>query len=382
MKKYLDSIGLAYLWDKIKAYIGSIKYAGSSSVGGAANKTASIPYGQVDGTSTSTTFTATISGITSLEDGTCVLLKNGVVTSESGFTININNLGAKPVYNNLAAATRDSTIFNINYTMLLVYDTTRVSGGCWICYRGYDSNTNYYDRITWGNVELVAGAASGRYSIGFIATDGKFYGFARTSSTSTAKVLNTGIEFDASRILYQLTGTYAAGDSIAKGACYSRHQGMDMRYSCNQDKWATAQKPVYLILHPQSSGYFTIGATIFTQTIPTTNDGLCYMPIGIAYSSYQMVFEPENIIYYHDGTALRIWSNIDLSGKQDVISDLNTIRSGAALGATALQSYTESDPIFAASAANNITTIDISNWNSKSTVTASVVDEILTITIN
>ena len=33
-----------------------------------------------------------------------------------------------------------------------------------------------------------------------------------------------------------------------------------------------------------------------------------------------------------------------LEGKQDVISDLATIRSGAALGATALQSYTETDP--------------------------------------
>ena len=33
-----------------------------------------------------------------------------------------------------------------------------------------------------------------------------------------------------------------------------------------------------------------------------------------------------------------------LAGKQDTISDLATIRSGAALGATALQSYTETDP--------------------------------------
>lgn len=32
------------------------------------------------------------------------------------------------------------------------------------------------------------------------------------------------------------------------------------------------------------------------------------------------------------------------AGKQDVISDLETIRAGAALGATALQSYTETDP--------------------------------------
>jgi hypothetical protein len=45
---------------------------------------------------------------------------------------------------------------------------------------------------------------------------------------------------------------------------------------------------------------------------------------------------------------LKEYINVDidtaLEGKQDIISDLATIRSGAALGATALQSYTESDP--------------------------------------
>ena len=114
-----------------------------------------IPYGVVDSTSTDTEFTATVPGITELKDGTIVLLKNGVVTSASGFTININGLGAKPVYNNLTAATRDTTIFNINYTMLFIYDSTRVSGGGWICYRGYDANTNtigYQVRSNYGTL--------------------------------------------------------------------------------------------------------------------------------------------------------------------------------------------------------------------------------------
>lgn len=52
--------------------------------------------------------------------------------------------------------------------------------------------------------------------------------------------------------------------------------------------------------------------------------------------------------------------------KQDVIDDLEDIRSGAALGATALQ--TETDPIFSASAASGITSTDITNWNNKQNV--------------
>lgn len=102
----------------------------------------SIPFGQVDSTSTDTAYTAQIEGITSLYDGVCVYLKNGVITSnKNGFTLNINGLGAKPVYDTLAAATRSGTVFNVDYTMLFVYNSSRVSGGCWDIFYGYNSDT-------------------------------------------------------------------------------------------------------------------------------------------------------------------------------------------------------------------------------------------------
>lgn len=41
-----------------------------------------------------------------------------------------------------------------------------------------------------------------------------------------------------------------------------------------------------------------------------------------------------------------------LAGKQDTISDLNTIRTNSEKGATALQSYTETDPIYTADKPN------------------------------
>ena len=107
-----------------------------------------ILYGQVDSTSTSTAFTATIPGVSALYDGLTIMLKNGVVTSAINFTININGLGAKGAYSNMAtgnsttptAPTRESTIFNINYTLIFTYSESIVEGGAWICYRGYDSN--------------------------------------------------------------------------------------------------------------------------------------------------------------------------------------------------------------------------------------------------
>lgn len=143
MSDFLDQSGLSYFWQKIKTFLN-----GKLGTNDTAHKTASIPMGEVDSTSTSTVFTATVDGITELRDGVCMWLTNGVVTSASGFTINVNNLGAKPVYSNLAAASRSTTIFNVAYTMLFVYNESRVSGGCWDIVYGYDSNTNTYSEAT------------------------------------------------------------------------------------------------------------------------------------------------------------------------------------------------------------------------------------------
>lgn len=52
------------------------------------------------------------------------------------------------------------------------------------------------------------------------------------------------------------------------------------------------------------------------------------------------------------------------------LSDLTTsIQASLGLANSALQSFTETDPIFVASAASKITTTDITNWNNKGTVT-------------
>lgn len=137
---FLDSNGVQYLWNKIKALIPST-YAASATANGVATKSAAIPSGTVDSTSTATAFTATVDGITALADGVCVMLKNGKVTSASGCTLNINGLGAKPIYNTMAASSRVTTAWNVAYTMLFVYNSTRVSGGCWDMY--YGINTTY-----------------------------------------------------------------------------------------------------------------------------------------------------------------------------------------------------------------------------------------------
>ena len=154
----------------------------------------SIPFGSVDGTSTETAFTATISGITELKDGVCMWLRNGVVTSAAGFTIDVNNLGAKPCYGSLAAATQSTTIFNINYTMLFIYNSTRVTGGCWDVVYGYDSNTTYTPvklGFAYGTCSTAAATAAKTVSLSsYTLTANTFVAIKFTNAVPANATLN------------------------------------------------------------------------------------------------------------------------------------------------------------------------------------------------
>lgn len=137
------------------------------------------------------------------------------------------------------------------------------------------------------------------------------------------------------------------------------------------------------------------GKRLYLVTYRNANDFLLVTSDGINLVWYSY----ENNQYSDDGffdssiverDILELSNRLD--GKQDTISDLADIRSGAAAGATAyqkpsggipktdlasgvqtslgkadtaLQSYTETDPVFSASPAAGITSGDISSWDGK-----------------
>ncbi len=99
--------------------------------------------------SAATAFLATVDDLNELKDGVMMFLKNGKVTSAAassapkGFTINVNNLGAKYVYASQGHALA-TTQFNINNTNLFIYNTALNSGaGGWELVYGYNANTTY-----------------------------------------------------------------------------------------------------------------------------------------------------------------------------------------------------------------------------------------------
>ncbi len=312
-----------------------------------AYKTASIPYGVCDNTSTSTVFTATVPGITELRDGVCMWLKNGVVTSASGFTININNLGAKPVYNNMAAATRETTTWNINYTMLFVYDSTRVEGGCWIFYRGYYSDANSIGyQLRTNSTSLTTTDRTRYYRLLFTSADNTHWVPANTqydNSATSNKTINQRKINPFGRIVYLGNSTsYVAGAAVSATAVWDQYTfNLGYSFSKGSALTMTYPKPVYVKCAPQSDGSAIIDSTTpYVQDLPSTEDGKIYIYLGIAYSATNVEMVINHPIYYYKDGAIREWSNApaaiasvawgDITGTLSDQTDLNT-----ALGAKA-----------------------------------------------
>lgn len=124
-----------------------------------------IPFGVTDSTSTDTVFTATVPNVTELHNGTTIYIMNTKVTSAANCTLNINSLGAKPMYMTNAATTRVTTQFVTGVTWMFVYNETRVSGGCWDLVYLYNSNTTYsnFNNLSLGNAGYLADSAVYRY---------------------------------------------------------------------------------------------------------------------------------------------------------------------------------------------------------------------------
>lgn len=292
-------------------------YASSPVNAGNAVKTNAILYGKVDSTSTSTVFTATVPGLTELYDGACVMLKNGVVTSATNFTLNINNLGAKPVYNNMAAATRESTGFNINYTILFVYDSTRVEGGGWIYYRGYfsDQNTIGYQLRTNAGAQMQMSDYTNRYRIFFTSADGEKWvpSTTSTSTNATAKrdVNQRPIDPFGEIMYYNSTTAVSAGGTPGVTTVWQQYI-ITLGYAFNTTGAALVleyPKPVYIKCTPQPNGSAIIDPdTPYVQDLPTTEDGKIYIYLGLAYNATQMEVRMKHPVYwYHNGTVC-LWT--------------------------------------------------------------------------
>ena len=312
--------------------IGTGKYAASPVANGNAITANGILYAHVDSTSTNKVFTATIPGVTEYYDGLTIMLYNGVVTSASGFTININGLGAYGMYNNMTmgnnvtptSPTRDTTIFNTNYAMLITFSTNIANQGIsgWIGYRGYDANTNTigYQLRTNSTVMTVTDTAR-YYKLYFTAANGKQWIPASVNSANnanTARAVNQRPIDPFGRIVYtSANSNYTAGSNLAATTIWDQYV-LTLGYSFNVnggDLALTTKNPVYVKCAPQSDGSAIMDSTTpIVQSLPSTEDGKIYIWLGIAISETTIELYPNHPVYYYKDSAIRIWTNAPAGG--------------------------------------------------------------------
>ena len=294
----------------VQSAIGAADYAGSQSAGGPADKTVSIPFGQVDSTSTATAFTATIDGITELRDGVCVYLRNGVVDSASGYTININNLGAKRVYGTMTGAVT-STLFDSDKTLLLIYNSNRDDGGGWDAYYGYYIRTN--------SQTLPVSDRTAKYRILFTSADGTKYvpanSTSNTNTTTKRDTCQTPINpFGSICIYYSSSNSSISAGTVPSASILWQQRNITLGYSFNWTGAAltlTDAAPVYLKCIPQSDGSAKMATNTdipIVQSLPNTDDGKIYIFLGNATSATTVELMLNHPVYYYKNGAVRLWT--------------------------------------------------------------------------
>lgn len=299
--------------------------------------------GQVDATSTSTAFTATIQNVDSYFNGLAVYLKNGIVTSEAGCTLDVNGLGAKPIYQSQDAASAITTQFNVNYTALFVFNESRIAGGCWDYFYGYnsDTNTTAYN-IRDNQATKVMKNKLYRYQFVFTARDGTLIPSCNLSNnTGTTKNLTTDA-FDpfASIYYYNSTTTISEGNSPAVDRLWFKSPTCNMRYGFNvSHSQLTEKAPVYVQCSPQGDGTVKLsGKDCIVQSLPNSADGYVYIFLGYAYSAYQIELSIYHPIYEYKNGAIRLWTNSDIPSPSSASPSAN----GTAAAGTSLD-YARAD---------------------------------------
>lgn len=92
----------------------------------------------LDSGTSATNFKVTATGITALYDGLTIMCKNTNKASASGYTINLNSLGAKRVRSSNSNG-YSTTDWALNTSFLFTYDA---SNDWWIIHKGFDSGNS------------------------------------------------------------------------------------------------------------------------------------------------------------------------------------------------------------------------------------------------
>ena len=206
--------------------------------------------------------------------------------------------GAKPVYR--WGTSYVTTHYPINSCINMTYNATK---GAWFVDADYDSNN--YERLLHSNdVYALEALVDGGLACG--TKDGY-------------KKIASGISFDISYPLLR-TGNVSASANFTGFLIFP-----SVNLQTTKASWTGTQKSMVYLVGTLSGTTFTIDSSVFTTTVPTTQDNKVYMPIGILYNTYQVYFNPSKDLYaYRDGSFQRVGAKyVQGSATQPIYFDSN-----------------------------------------------------------
>ena len=298
MAKYLDENGLQTLWNKIT------------------NKVAALNCYDTGASDTAGTWTVTIPGITALTEGLTIKIRLKTSYNGTTNTLNLNGLGAKTVY--FRYGNKLTSHYSKESVLALTYTTNAISSGNdktgWIIENIYDSTNTHQLRKYY--TRYKAKSALYRYMICFVNKDDELIPANNVSnSTATTKALTTeSFMLSKGIYYYNSTTTVAAAGYTGNSTLYQQLGLIDLRYSFNTGTTLTANKPVYLVVTPQTDGQVKLASTPIVQALSVNYDDL-YIFLGTAYDNYRIELTIEHPIYvYRDGH----YYSLDISHEKDL----------------------------------------------------------------
>ena len=267
-------------------------YATCSTAAGTAAKVATI-------SPTTTAFTTSI-----LKAGTLVNVKFTVTNTAAvaDLTLNVNSTGAKHI-----KTLRYGVINNIAGTGYLAANTTyqfTYDGTYWVMQENYNSDT--YDRKRISNGVIVAENIT-QYCIA---------GRSAEPNVTGHKKLVAGLDIDLTFPICYLNQANASEQSyaVASGETttnfYTAYPSVNLQNT--KGSWTGTNRAVCYIKGTLTGRTLKVHSDIFTTTVPTSDDGFAYVPIGVMYSTTQISFDCDNTVYaFRNGSFHKIDTGSD-----------------------------------------------------------------------
>lgn len=320
----------------------------------ASNKiTTTFNYGESTTAAATVQKEVSIPGITELNVWQVVIVKPTVTSTVANSTLKVNNFAAYAMlYNGTAITTStDSVVWAANVPSMFILDDVSGTKYWRFLWHWLDSNSTYtLNRlIDPSRYHVWTGTyAFSRYSLVMEKADWTWEKITNTSaaySTWTSKTVNTNW-FRLGHIRYYNTTTNLANWAlVASNAIDIQAPSVTAAYSfnCGTAPWWAVWTPIYLVGSMWVDWLFYLDTTQrWSTTLPGANDWKLYIRLWTALSADNSNFSliAEKPVFYYNNW-LKVYQVAD--NKQNVISDLDTIRAWAACWASALQSISCGD---------------------------------------